>query len=847
MVAAGWSAAGFGAAYEVPRDTVLFFPFDTPETALESFGSDRSKLSTGTGEARFLASGRSAGCLYFDGDTVLTLPAVPADLPSGAEPYTVAAWIRVNAECAPTGGWISYGDKATGHGNSFRLDQSDRVHNYWNSRDLTASTPGVADGQWHHVAGTWDGATRKIYFDGWEVASGDGRPEIGRELFMIGATMHDRPFKGAVDEVLVARRAFSAKEIAALAADGVVRSGVRVAAADDGASIFPAGEVLRPEIQPLSVDAAAATAKGWTLTFAFDADGLDRATRLFEIPGLMRAEFRFAGTVPLKNELDDRFGNYLNFPTADGRIPVIEASIPGQSTIGVPLGWLKNPKGTHEVTIRRGADAQWFIKVDEGYDEDGLRAKEWSWPENAQARIYSDRVKGLAAKTPAVPRPTAPDSRPITRPIQFWTPDGHNTWVGDVVVGVYRDRFHIFYLYDRRHHASKGGTGGHYFEHLSSPDLAHWFEHPTAIGIDEWWQTLGTGTPFVWNGKFCLAYGLHTTRFMKSEETTEPYLKKYFQEHGDTGVFDFGAIPGYPLGGAYAESEDGIHFTRAKRLIHPAQNPTVFNRPDGKLGFVNSYGGIHGIYVSDSDPWGWKLEDDKIPIGGDCPCEFEWNGHHYLIQGFTHMAYNPDGKPGHWTNWTQTGDDVYDGMCVPMVAPWKGNRRIIAGWIVHPRGWGGWLAIHELVQYPDGKLGTKWLDEIPAPGEVHRYEGRPGETLERRFACGEQALSFRVDAALGRAQFANVRPDGSVPRMNTNAERERAGNNEELRKLNGPPGSADEYAIERIRGLDRPYAVRLAAYYDAKAGVTLFDAEIAGQRTMICKRRGRFTPVEPER
>ena len=76
--------------------------------------------------------------------------------------------------------------------------------------------------------------------------------------------------------------------------------------------------------------------------------------------------------------------------------------------------------------------------------------------------------------------------------------------------------------------------------------------------------------------------------------------------------------------------------------------------------------------------------------------------------------------------------------------------------------------------------------------------------------------------------------------MNSNAERERAGGNEALKRRNGPPGSADEYAIERIRGLDRPFKIRIAAYYDQKSDVTLFDAEIAGQRTMICKRRGRF-------
>lgn len=594
-----------------------------------------------------------------------------------------------------------------------------------------------------------------------------------------------------------------------------------------------------PEVQDVAK-------RGWTATFTFSADGLSSGCTLVDIPGVVRVAFRFAGTDHSLDELDNRFGNYLNFKTADGRCPVVEATIPGASTIGVPLGALKRPDGTHKVTIRRGADAQWFMTVDEGYDEDGLRAKEIAWPKEASAAVCSDRVKDFAVVSPAVPRLVEPDARPIERPIQFWTPPGHNTWVGDVVVGVFKNRFHVFYLIDRRHHASKGGAGGHYFAHISSGDLVHWVEHPTAVGLDAWWQTLGTGTPFAWDGKLCLAYGLHTTRFMPSAETTEPFLKKYFAEHGDTGVFDFAAIDGYPLGAAYAVSEDGVHFTRANRLIHSAQNPTIYNRADGRLGFVNSYGGIHGIYVSDGKPWGWRLEDDKIPIGGDCPCAFEWNGHHYLLQGFTHMAYNPDGAPGNWTDWSQTGDDVYDGLSVPMVASWAGGRRIIVGWISHPRGWGGWLALHELVQYPDGKLGSKWLKEAPPPGEVFTFACEAGRRFSTRFSGPGGTLEFSVDATLARAQFADVRADGSVPRCVTNAERNRAGGNKALANRNAPPHCAHEYAIERIRGLTQPYTVRIAVYYDPKADVTLFDAEIAARRTMICRRSGRYVSTMKE-
>ncbi len=47
-----------------------------------------------------------------------------------------------------------------------------------------------------------------------------------------------------------------------------------------------------------------------------------------------------------------------------------------------------------------------------------------------------------------------------------------------------------------------------------------------------------------------------------------------------------------------------------------------------------------------------------------------------------------------------------------------------------------------------------------------------------------------------------------------------------------------------MRGLDRPYGVRLLAHYDAKSDATIFDAEIAGTRTMLTRREGRYTDFQ---
>ena len=126
----------------------------------------------------------------------------------------------------------------------------------------------------------------------------------------------------------------------------VVASVCALALAGAAAELRLVGDAfVRPRTETLACDAETVRAKGWTMTFTFDADGLSAACPLVDIPGVMQARFRFAGTEPALDQLDNSFGNYLNFKTADGRCPVIEAAIPGASTLGIPLGALKNPKG----------------------------------------------------------------------------------------------------------------------------------------------------------------------------------------------------------------------------------------------------------------------------------------------------------------------------------------------------------------------------------------------------------------------------------------------------------------------------------------------------------------------
>ena len=419
--------------------------------------------------------------------------------------------------------------------------------------------------------------------------------------------------------------------------------------------------------------------------------------------------------------------------------------------------------------------------------------------------------------------PAQPDAKPIVGPIQYWTPHDWNAWVGDCAAVRWGGRIHVFYLYDRRHHRSKAGGGGHYFAHISSEDLVHWTEHPDAVSPTRRWEYIGTGMPVDIGGKLHLFYGLHTDRYGRGWEK-------------------------FPIGGTYAVSSDGIHFSKSDDLFMDDQNPSPFIRDDGRIGIVHSFCSTNaGEWVAETLKGPWTKLHDTIPTGGDCPFYFTWNGWRYVIQGFIGMAASQTGAAGTWADWVMSGDDVYDGLSVPVVAEFGKNRRILVGWIRHPDGWGGWLCFRELVQHADGKLGTKWADEIPPPEKPQVFDVAAGEPFARRFVRtdGEaDELEFSVDPKAARVQFANV-VGGKVPRIATLSERAQAASAETdyaryLKRYSGSPDQCSETAVGKVRGLDRPYRVRLVVHYDPKGDTTIFDAEVAGGRTLLCIRRGKW-------
>ena len=55
---------------------------------------------------------------------------------------------------------------------------------------------------------------------------------------------------------------------------------------------------------------------------------------------------------------------------------------------------------------------------------------------------------------------------------------------------------------------------------------------------------------------------------------------------------------------------------------------------------------------------------------------------------------------------------------------------------------------------------------------------------------------------------------------------------------------AGNFRISNLPEFTSAYPVRLVQYWDKKSNVTIFDVEIGGARTMICRRAGKFKKAD---
>jgi hypothetical protein len=327
---------------------------------------------------------------------------------------------------------------------------------------------------------------------------------------------------------------------------------------------------------------------------------------------------------------------------------------------------------------------------------------------------------------------------------------------------------------------------------------------------------------------------------------------EYVNRHGKTGEFTYATAPGVPAGSTYSVSADGVaNFTKSHVLFHPCENPSVFSAPDGKLHMLAN-ASSNGIWESESIDGGWHCINPGFPPGGDCTFFFRWGKFDYIIGGFKCLwSKLADAPNSAYEDVVRKGFDFYDGLNVPSIAEIRDGRFLMAGWIPI-RGWGGSLVIRELIQYPNGRIGSKWLNEIApeikspkslaaavadaatfttdAKSFLLTFNVEPSKTKKGRLAItllpqsGEQAsCEFQLCLNDLRAQFGTGSKTGF------------AGKEKSLRE-GGAPQLVGNFAVENLIGVEKPFTVRMIVKGNEKIGGSLIDAEIAGSRTMITYR-----------
>ncbi|MDD4269141.1 MAG: hypothetical protein PHN77_13025 [Thermoguttaceae bacterium] len=447
--------------------------------------------------------------------------------------------------------------------------------------------------------------------------------------------------------------------------------------------------------------------------------------------------------------------------------------------------------------------------------------------------LGDEEIAALAGGPEEVGRRERQINGPVRTSAQYWKPRGYNAWAGDCMPMFHDGTFRLFYLFDRRHHGSKWGQGAHQYGQLSSRDLVSWDEHPLAVPIVEQWEcSMGTCDCIWHEGVYHMFY-------------TDCGSRCEYRDKPQRGSWIF-----------CATSTDGVHFQKDLKPLVPGGDCTVFRDPATGL-FHLVRGGGSRLVSKDLRNWEevpGDFVERKPGTTGECPHEFEWNGWYYFILG-TNAIWKSRGALGPWEELAPT---IYDGLFVPKVAEFTGNRRILAGFLFE-RGWAGHLALRELTQKPDGSLGTRFAPElIPASGPPRRLSftalsaaaGGDGSRIQidapGRFAAGmlsaaprNARITLRVVPRPGTAAFGlclrghGEYQGGCELRFEPARQRAQYGAPEgrgPAKDSTGRVALGRDYAIEDVDGLDRPFQLEIIVKDD------IIDTCIDQRRTMITRR-----------
>jgi hypothetical protein len=188
-----------------PSGMVAWWPLDSNPTDIVG-GSD----GVLQGDTAF-GSGHVREALALDGvDDAMV--ASDGRLPLGAAARTIELWIKPVADGVP----VIYGAAAANDAFYVRVIAHHACLGQWGGTG-TCGTTDVTDGEWHHVAATYDGGSdARLYVDGHlEASASQSYATTATGRLIVGSTpdMSGDYYQGSVDEVSVYNRALAASEI----------------------------------------------------------------------------------------------------------------------------------------------------------------------------------------------------------------------------------------------------------------------------------------------------------------------------------------------------------------------------------------------------------------------------------------------------------------------------------------------------------------------------------------------------------------------------------------------------------------------------------------------------------
>lgn len=241
--------------------TAIRWLFDSPDDPTQDFVGVGFRMLAPKGMPEVVADPVRGNVIKFTGSKCFKGPDADGGLfglqcQQANAAYGVAFWYKPDASCDKVAKLIFWGEKVNEKALGFRLNVGNNpskpfMVTTWGTNSEISCDTNPFDGNWHHLAITYDGAkTLFVYSDGKEVLKRNNLSDYlpPNKNFYIGSvyggwvTTGANPYTGLMDDVLVAGYQLLPEDVTALYTDGLRRTiGVgSVAAVGSGKTSLPA-------------------------------------------------------------------------------------------------------------------------------------------------------------------------------------------------------------------------------------------------------------------------------------------------------------------------------------------------------------------------------------------------------------------------------------------------------------------------------------------------------------------------------------------------------------------------------------------------------------------------------